>query len=147
VSEEYVELQLTQGKVAKVSINDFQRVSKWSWHFDGRYARGYPHGIKEYLHRYINQPKSNEVVDHINGDRLDCRRVNLRNCSHSINSSNKHVTKNKHGLMGVYERLDYPGTFRAEIYYLGKKYGLGTHKTAEAAHDAYLRKKSELHII
>lgn len=145
MSEEYIELPLTQGRVAKISIDDFQRCSKWSWHFDGRYARGYPHGIKEYLHRYINKPISNEVVDHINGDRLDCRRTNLRNCSHSVNSSNKHFTRNKHGFMGIYECSKYPGKFRAEIYYLGKKYGLGTFKSADLAHAAYLTKKTELH--
>jgi hypothetical protein len=147
MNTEYKELALSQGKVALVDASDYERVAQWSWHFDGRYARGYPHGVKEYLHRYIMRPKTSQVVDHINGDRLDCRRNNLRNCSKSVNSSNQHtVPRNKHGLRGVYKVSDRPG-YRAEIYYQGKRYTLGTHETPELANKAYLDAKEKLHTV
>jgi hypothetical protein len=141
----YVELDLSQGRVALVSSDDYERVVKWSWHFDGRYARGYPHGVKEYLHRYIMKPQMDEVVDHINGDRLDCRRSNLRNCSRSINASNRHgKPRNKLGYAGVYKNAGGRG-YRAEIFVEGKRYTLGIHDSAEEAHLAYLAAKEQLH--
>lgn len=139
-----MEVELSQGKVAIVSPEDYERVNQWSWHFDGRYARGYPHGIKEYLHRYISRPKTGQVVDHINGNKLDCRRDNLRNCSYSVNSSNKHRTINKYGYMGVYFNKK-QGKYRSEIYHEGIHYSLGSHNTAEEAHLAYIAAKEQLH--
>lgn len=139
-----MEIQLSQGKVALIDDIDYERVNRWSWHFDGRYARGYPHGIKEYLHRYIMQTKSGEVVDHINGDRLDNRRANLRNCSHAFNASNRHgPVTNKHGLRGVYRAKG--RKWRAEIYWLGKHYALGTFSSAVEANAAYEEAKVLLH--
>src|SRR5690625_2672181 len=38
-----------------------------------------------YLHRLIMNPPPDMVVDHINGDKLDNRRSNLRICSHRQN--------------------------------------------------------------
>lgn len=143
MAKSYAEVPLSQGRVVLIDWDDVDSVSRWSWHFDGRYARGYPHSVKEYLHRFIMKPKAGEIVDHINGDRLDCRRANMRNCSPSINTSNQHTaTKNKHGYRGVYRRGK---SYRSEIYYLGKHYALGTFKTPAAAHRAYLKAKALLH--
>ena len=134
-------IPLSQGVVAIVDDEDYERVMRWSWHFDGRYARGYPHGIKEYLHRYIMRPKTTEIVDHINGNKLDCRRSNLRNCSPSINSINRHGSiRNKHGLRGIYWSKE-ARRFRAEIYHLGRHYCLGSFGTAIEANQAYERAK------
>lgn len=41
------------------------------------------------LHVEIAKPRAGMVVDHINGDGLDCRRSNLRVCTKSSNSRNQ----------------------------------------------------------
>lgn len=54
------------------------------------------------LHRLITKPKSGEQVDHINGNKLDNRRSNLRLCNNSQNQMNQSKKK------GVF-RSDYKG--------------------------------------
>lgn len=57
---------------------------------------------KHSLHRFIMNAKKGEVVDHINGDVFDNRRINLRICNQSRNSLNHHhKTKNKTGFFGL----------------------------------------------
>lgn len=140
----FVEIDLSQGKKALISSDDYERVLQWVWHYEGRYAACYQNGKKVYLHRFIMKPKKGLVVDHINGDRLDCRRSNLRNCTSSLNASNRHSPViNKHGLRGVYRRSD--DKFRAEIFFQGKKYALGTFSTPEEGNAAYNIAKQSLH--
>ena len=83
-------------------------------------------------------------LDHINRNSLDDRFVNLREVTQSENIQNQVTPRkgNKAGLRGV--ALDARG-FRATISKDRKQIGLGTHKTAEEAHAAYLRAKEVLH--
>jgi len=56
-----------------------------------------------FLHRFIMRPQVGEVVDHINGDKLDNRRANLRVCTLTENNRNKRVWPNKKsGYKGVF---------------------------------------------
>ena len=93
-----------------------------------------------YLHRFIlgvNDPKV--TVDHVNRDRLDNRKCNLRICTKSENLYNQPMHKNnKSGYKGVYfikDRLKTP--WRAQIVANKKRYVLGRFKTAEEASIAY----------
>jgi hypothetical protein len=81
--------------------------------------------------------KDTQVVDHINGNRLDNRRANLRICTHKENSRNrtKSVGKtSKH--KGVHYEADRK-RWRASIRYDGKLICLGRYKSEEAASTAY----------
>jgi hypothetical protein len=54
------------------------------------------------LHRFLMQPSSGLVVDHINGDTLDNRRENLRICTHVENLRKAKVSvRNRTGVKGV----------------------------------------------
>ena len=52
------------------------------------------------LHRVVMNAWSDQFVDHINGNPLDCRRSTLRLCTQSQNASNRRY-KNRTGFRGV----------------------------------------------
>ena len=99
-----------------------------------------------YIHRLIMEAPSGKIVDHINHDIYDNRRVNLRICNNSENIMNSRIsTKSTTGYKGV--SIDKGNTKR--IYYAAimknyKKYFLGSFYTAEEAALAYDKKAREL---
>ena len=92
------EIALTQGKVALVDDEDFERVSqfKWcaSWHSRQRVYTAVRRncGTNVLMHRFILQPPSMMHIDHINHDTLDNRRANLRVCTNAENHRNQRKT-------------------------------------------------------
>ena len=108
-SDGYVEMNLYNQKcecVAKTIIDsdivDIIKYQKWSLSSYGYVYHNYPHTD---LHRLIMgvQNNPNVDVDHINGDTLDNRRENLRICSTSENTANKHFSStNTSGYIGVH---------------------------------------------
>lgn len=85
------EIELTRGLKAIVDEDDLERVSVFNWHAacGGKYAATRPkhNGPVIMLHRFILGATS-EDVDHINGNGLDCRKSNLRACTHQQNMLN-----------------------------------------------------------
>lgn len=84
------------GNDAIVDIDDFERVnSLGKWHeSDTGYAviRSIIDGKKQTLrmHRVIMNCPNGKVVDHLNGNKLDCRKKNLRICTQKENANNLH---------------------------------------------------------
>ena len=99
-----------------------------------------------WLYMYGSLP--NDHIDHINGDRTDNRANNLRCVSQAGNNQNLHKAKKSNktsGLLGVsFERFTMK--YRAQIVAQGKTKSLGRFDTKEAAHEAYLKAKRELHL-
>lgn len=97
-SADMKKIRLQNNIFAVVSDRDFKMVSKYHWylHTNGYVRCSTP--TKMYLHRLILSPKENELCDHINGDRLDNQRKNLRICTQSQNFMN--VGKRKHNTSG-----------------------------------------------
>ena len=76
-------------------------------------------------------------VDHISGDRLDNRALNLRGCDHRQNSFNSKISKNnKLGVKGVYLCKD-SGRYKANIGVNGKTIPLGRFDDIRHAAHAY----------
>lgn len=83
------------------------------------------------------------VIDHINGDTLDNRIKNLRDCSRSVNSRNSRKYKsNKSGLTGVSWHKS-SGKWVAQITINGKRKHLGLFCDKFSAHKAWLSAKNE----
>jgi len=109
---------------------------------DGQYA-----GV-ELLHRLLVGCDRGVNVDHINGNGLDNRRVNLRSCSQAENTRNrKRHSNNKSGFKGVYLAVARSGAvrWRAQIRVCGEKIHLGLHDSAESAYRAYCEASRRYH--
>lgn len=85
------------------------------------------------------------VVDHINGNTLDCRKSNMRICTSAENSRNTGKNKiNKSGYKGVFY-ISRIKRYRASISVNRKHIMLGCYKTAEEAYGAYCDAAKKYH--
>ena len=100
-------ITLTDGKETLVDDEDFEFLNHWKWRNSNGYAKrgslknGHFHTVN--MHRVIMHTPDGMETDHINGNRLDNRKENLRICSHSENAYNapKKIS-NTSGYKGVY---------------------------------------------
>ncbi len=129
------------GLVAKVSDEDFDFVSRFTWFL----ARGYATrciGYKKLsMHQMLVECQSGMYIDHIDGDRLNNTRENLRIVTPKQNQRN---TRPKMGKRYKGIILTPNGCWQAKIAFNQNPIHLGTFKTEEAAARAYDRKAHEL---
>lgn len=113
------------------------------------YIRTEIDGYKYKAHRlawlYVHGEWPSGSIDHINGDKMDNRISNLRDCTHSVNMQNtKRATANSTtGILGAHK--DYKGNFKSVICHDGRKTYLGYFRSAQEAHEAYVAAKRRLH--
>lgn len=103
-----VEIPLTQGFVALVDDEDFEKVCSKRWHVSKlhgdicyaqhNYRVGKRFGSTKMHHLVIGKPPKGYVVDHINGNGLDNRRENLRIATRRANALNIHTGKQNEGI-------------------------------------------------
>lgn len=134
-------IPLTQGKYALVDNEDYLELSKYKWQYNKGYAkRGVFNGTNMsdvFMHRVINNTPDGMDTDHINRDRLDNRKENLRSCTRKVNSYNAgHQKNNRLGVKGVHMRGK---RFRAVIGDNYKRIHLGYFDTIEEASNAYMQ--------
>ena len=86
------------GKFALVDDEDYDLIMQWKWWNKEGYAiretEINKHGERRkrkrfYMHRLINKTPDGMEVDHINGDKLDNRKENLRTCTRHQNIINR----------------------------------------------------------
>lgn len=102
------QIPVTQGKFALVDEEDFEWLSQWKWTLsgDGYAYRGlYTNGKRSgsiTMHRQVNCTPLDLVTDHINRNKLDNTRANLRSVSKSLNGFNTGLSRaNSSGHKGV----------------------------------------------
>lgn len=89
------------------------------------------------MHRMIMNAKSGQEVDHVNGNRMDNRKCNLRICNHVQNSRNAPVKKcSKTGIKGVWFNTK-SRTYNSQIRVDGKRLWLGSFTYIHQAAEAY----------
>lgn len=95
---------------------------------------GYAHVTPRAIHRLIMDALQGDEVDHINGDKLDNRRANLRFLDHRKNCQNRtRLNKNNtSGASGVYWRKRVH-SWQAVIQFGGRQKSLGYFKDKEMA--------------
>ena len=139
-------IKLTQGKYALVDNADFKWLSRWKWCYSsGGYAKrgtvkrieGIRKSIQFAMHREIIQTPKGMHTDHIDGNRLNNQRRNLRIVTCAQNKMNV-VNIRKHA--GKFKGVSWDNTgkrWRARITKDGKEKYIGNFKTKVAAAKAY----------
>ncbi len=130
-------IPLTKGKYAIVDDDDYNVIGQVSW----CYANvGYAVNSKlGYMHRCIMKPAPGLQVDHINHDKLDNRKSNLRVCTNAQNTANRPKMKSKSGYKGIWywKARD---KYKVYIGYKGKQITVGYYKSLDDA--IYARQKA-----
>lgn len=147
-------IALSQGAVASVDDEDYERLSAHSWCVSAsknglKYAKcrlsrkiGAP-GL--YMHRLVSGAVVAQYVDHINGDTLDNRKENLRICQQSQNMCNRgKQANNKSGIKGVCWNKG-AQKWVAQIAFRGKGLYLGLYESKELAAAAYAKAAYQHH--
>jgi len=136
------ELKLAGDKISLVDDDIYEWVSKYHWHVDNKgYARRGTYLKRKlskwiFLHEMIIPCPKGMMRDHIDGNRLNNCRSNLRIVTHQQNNQNRGIGKrNTSGYKGIF--LEAKRWWRAFITVNGKKTHLGYYPTAEDAARAY----------
>lgn len=151
------EIPLTQGQIALVDDEDYEWLNQFKWNamwrpgIQGYYAtRSKYLGMKNgksmkktiRMHRLITNAPKGMVVDHMNHDTLDNRKLNLRICSQRQNCQNR-----KDKTSSKYPGVDWCNTmkkWRSTIMINGKSRIIGyfrEEREAAKAYEATLRRE------
>jgi hypothetical protein len=138
-----IELRLNKELVTIIDEDMYEQLMQYRWGFDGRYvyARSVATGGKKiYMQRIVNKTPKGFDTDHINGDKLDNRKANLRSVTRSQNNMNQ---KKQDGRSSQYKGVCWHkqrSKWKAEIKLNGKRKHLGVfvceHEAAKAYNNA-----------
>lgn len=149
-----MELITRAGQAYFIDDEDFEKIKNFSWHvIKSPYTMYVSAMKKEYgkpytailLHRLVMGASKGMEVDHINGNGLDNRKINLRMCSQSQNQANRQKTS-KHmssKFKGVYW-CKRQKRWVAKIDCNSKRHYIGSFVNETDAAVAYNKKSAEL---
>jgi hypothetical protein len=124
-----------------VDDSDYEYLSQWKWYLSDGYAYS---SERKKMHRVIMNAKDGEIVDHIDRNKLNNTRANLRIVDKEGNVHNQKKranTKNNYKGTQYVKKLNLWQS-RCRIY--GNDYFLGYYKSEIAAAYAYNKKAMEL---
>jgi hypothetical protein len=129
-----ITVPLTRGRAALIDAADREVVADRQWcavlrnggwyGFNGRFG---------YLHRAIMKPPRGVLVDHVNGNGLDCRRLNMRLASAAQSQANR--GKQRNGVTSAYKGVyRNPGCgWVAQLQYRRRRYAIKCPSESQAA--------------
>lgn len=130
----------------RIDLDDMENINRFKWRIH-KTRLGKMYAITNlprvkgkrnslYMHRLIIGGNS-KAIDHINGDTLDNRKINLRPATQAQNQMNKGAQKNSStGIKGVCPTAN-GNKYRASIKANGKIHHLGTFANIEEAASVY----------
>lgn len=122
----------------KISLSDVSNVIKYKWCLGaaGYVYRKINNNRKESIHRFILNPPTGMVVDHINHNILDNRKENIRVCTHAQNIQNmdRFVGYSKYKGVTFNNKKN---RYHARITINNKRISLGRFKSEIKAAEAY----------
>jgi len=137
-------IAMSGGQFVLVDAADYEWLSRYTWSCnDSGYALRREKGKKILMHRQIMQPPDGMLVDHIDGNKRNNCRCNLRVCTRQENSHNR---AKRIGSSSRFKGVRYykdRDKWRAEIWFHGQHLGLGTFDDEVEAARAYDRKAVE----
>ena len=129
---------LGNGRFTLVDDEDYEKIKNFNWRYEksvngsGGYAVA---TIK--MHRLVKNAKKGSIIDHINHEKLDNRKENLRFCTVSENKQNRPPSsRNKSGYRGVHW-LKSENKWVARLGVNGKRIFLGCFDDKKDAARAY----------
>ena len=134
IKDNYAILYDSKNREFYVSLTDLPKVLELTWYVNEARDNEVINGCNKIkLHRYImDVTDSNIDIDHINHDRRDNRRENLRIATRSENNRNRYIHHNTSGKVGVsYSKAR--DSYESYIGINGKCIKLGYSKSFEEA--------------
>ena len=116
---------LVEGGYACVDAADYEWLSRYLWRARNGYPTRSEKGRQITMHREIMQPPAGALVDHIDGNRANARRSNLRVCTVAENQRNKRKAGN---CLSRFKGVTYcrkTGKWKAGCRFKGQFYHLG----------------------
>lgn len=140
--DDYAEVCIKENIKILIDLEDIEKVSKYTWFMMGDYPGAHINKTSISMHNYIlnrNTTDRTIVCDHINGNKLDNRKSNLRIIKASNNSHNRNDVK------GVYKTAN--NKYYTQIMINGIKQHIGVFDTEEDAIIARNKFKQENNLI
>jgi len=138
----HVEITVGDGTVFVFDKEYFNLVKKYTWWNHNGYMTTRVDNKQKVFHRMIMNPKKEEQIDHIDTNRCNNLKSNLRICTNTDNAKNKRVRKNNTtGFVGVAKREN--ETYRVRIRVDGKEKTIGHYKELKDAVKARLEAELE----
>jgi hypothetical protein len=136
--------------VTLIDEEDYEKIKDYKWYLNGKgyvvataYINGERHKLR--LQRFLMNAPDGFVVDHINRNKLDNRKENLRICTYGENTRNR---SNHKGTSSKYKGVSFKkdrGTWRAHLKSYGITYLDKTFKNEEDAAKAYDKVAKEIY--
>ena len=116
-----IQLRVKGSRRPALVDDGFEWVSKYAWSVNNvGYVQATVEGRHTYLQRLVLVPTPGRVVSFKNGDKFDCRLVNLREATRGQTQANKPAQRNcMSGLKGVFRTPNGRWGARCDGEYLG----------------------------
>ena len=130
-------IPLGDGFYAYVDASDYEWLSRYTWHLSNGYAFRWEKGRRIYMHSDIMQPPTDKLADHVDSNRANNCRSNLRVCTQAenlLNTCKRHGTRSR--FKGVFYDMRF-GKWFAQCRLKGKRHWRGYFDDESEAARAY----------